>query len=410
MGTLAQLFRMDGSSFGRINKAFITLLPKKQDATSMRDFRPINLLHSFAKLFTKLLSRRLAPHLNSLVASNQSAFIQKRCIHDNFMLVRQSAKRLHERRQSSTLLKLDIAQAFDSISWQFILEVLQTRALVTGGDPGLPSYSGPLPRESFLMDRRRLDNPSPRGAARLAWSRVCAPLKYGGLGIHNLELMGIALRARWLWAQRASQSLSWQGLQVPCSRQEREFAAASMTCVLGDGKSILFWEDRWLQGSSLHSWAPNLYNCILARVRQKLSVADALANNRWIRDLRGSLGVQAILQYLQQDETIDHILIGCPESLQLWWTVLSSLRLPQCFPSGDVSFHEWQCSCRLKVRREHCRGFDTIVTLGAWSIWKERNNRVFNNCSRPWSEVVVGMAQEAALWHLAHPLSQTLPS
>uniref|UniRef100_A0A0E0LXJ7 Uncharacterized protein n=1 Tax=Oryza punctata TaxID=4537 RepID=A0A0E0LXJ7_ORYPU len=60
--------------------------------------------------------------------------------------------------------------------------------------------------------------------------------------------------------------------------------------------------------------------------------------------------------------------IWCPESLQLWWTVLSSLGLPHLFPSGAVSFHEWHCSCRLNVPREHRRGFDTIVTLSAWSI------------------------------------------
>uniref|UniRef100_A0A0E0JUL4 Uncharacterized protein n=1 Tax=Oryza punctata TaxID=4537 RepID=A0A0E0JUL4_ORYPU len=70
-----------------------------------------------------------------------------------------------------------------------------------------------------------------------------------------------------------------------------------------------------------------------------------------------------------------------------------------------------QCSGTLAspIPRERRRGFDTVVTLGAWSIWKERNNLVLNNCSRPWSEVAVGMAQEATLWHLAHPLSPTLP-
>lgn len=63
--------------------------------------------------------------LDTLVAKNQSAFVKKRCIQVNFMLVRQSAKRLHDRKVPSVLLKLDIAQAFDSISWQFILEVLE---------------------------------------------------------------------------------------------------------------------------------------------------------------------------------------------------------------------------------------------------------------------------------------------
>ena len=74
----------------------------------------------------------------------------------------------------------------------------------------------------------------------------------------------------------------------------------------------------------------------------------------------------------QLEETVDHILIGCLESLQLWWTVLSSPGLPQCFPSDADSFFEWHCSCRLKVPREHRRGFNTIVTLGGWSIWKEK--------------------------------------
>ncbi|BAS87615.1 Os04g0117000 [Oryza sativa Japonica Group] len=71
-----------------------------------------------------------------------------------------------------------------------------------------------------------------------------------------------------------------------------------MTCVLGDSKLILFWEDKWLQGSSLRSLAPELYDRVPVRVRRKHLVADALANNLWICDLHGSLGVQAILQYL----------------------------------------------------------------------------------------------------------------
>lgn len=46
-----QLYGMDGSSFDKVNSAFITLLPKKVNASGLRDYRPISLLHSFAKLF-----------------------------------------------------------------------------------------------------------------------------------------------------------------------------------------------------------------------------------------------------------------------------------------------------------------------------------------------------------------------
>jgi exonuclease III len=72
---------------GLLNSAYLTLLPKKVDALFARDFRPISLIHSFAKLVTKMLANRLGPYLQELVASNQSAFVRGRSIHDNFMLV-----------------------------------------------------------------------------------------------------------------------------------------------------------------------------------------------------------------------------------------------------------------------------------------------------------------------------------
>jgi hypothetical protein len=43
-----------------LNKAHMVLLPKKQDAQSIRDFRPISLTHSIAKLISKILATRLS--------------------------------------------------------------------------------------------------------------------------------------------------------------------------------------------------------------------------------------------------------------------------------------------------------------------------------------------------------------
>jgi hypothetical protein len=111
--------------FAKLNKALITLLPKKQDASTVQDYRPISLVHCIVKLIAKVMSLRLAPVLPTLVSPNQSAFIKGRAIHDNFMLVQQMAKSFHNANTPTVLLKLDIARAFDTVSWPFIVELLQ---------------------------------------------------------------------------------------------------------------------------------------------------------------------------------------------------------------------------------------------------------------------------------------------
>ena len=97
----------------------ISHLSQKKRMPHMSDFRPISLVHSFAKLITKILANRLAGKLDQLVSPNQSAFIKGRFIQDNFMLVQQTARHLHQQKQARLLLKLDITKAFDSVCWKF---------------------------------------------------------------------------------------------------------------------------------------------------------------------------------------------------------------------------------------------------------------------------------------------------
>jgi hypothetical protein len=88
MAGLLKLGVGDGRGFARLNRAIITLIPKRQDAMEIGDFRPISLVHSFTKLFSKLLANRLSKIIGDVVSTNQSAFIKKRSLHDNFVLVR----------------------------------------------------------------------------------------------------------------------------------------------------------------------------------------------------------------------------------------------------------------------------------------------------------------------------------
>ena len=78
-----------------LNSANIVLIPKKEGAEEITDYRPISLIHGVSKIVAKILSRRLAPHINDIISQAQSAFIKKRSIHDNFMFVRNYARWLH---------------------------------------------------------------------------------------------------------------------------------------------------------------------------------------------------------------------------------------------------------------------------------------------------------------------------
>jgi hypothetical protein len=89
-------------NFDKLNNAYITLIPKMVGEEQVKDFRPISLVHSFAKLITKLLANRLAGRLKEMVSPIQSAFIMGHFIQDNFMLVQQTVRFMHQRKQSSS--------------------------------------------------------------------------------------------------------------------------------------------------------------------------------------------------------------------------------------------------------------------------------------------------------------------
>lgn len=101
--------------FNLINNAHIVLLPKREDASRVGDFRPISLSHSVAKLISKMLAARLSTELDNLVSRAQSAFIKRRSIQDNFLYTQNLIKGLHGAKKPTLFLKLDIAKAFDTV-------------------------------------------------------------------------------------------------------------------------------------------------------------------------------------------------------------------------------------------------------------------------------------------------------
>jgi retron-type reverse transcriptase len=122
---ILSFMHLNTSQLAELNPAFICLIPKKDDATGADHFRPISLMHSFAKIITKILANRLAPRLNEMISQNQSAFVHKRAIHDNFLYVQNMVQMLHRSKKQSLFIKIDIAKAFDTVNWPYLLKVLR---------------------------------------------------------------------------------------------------------------------------------------------------------------------------------------------------------------------------------------------------------------------------------------------
>jgi hypothetical protein len=60
----------DYKGFVRLNRAFITPIPKRQNASEIGNFRPISLVHNFSKLFSKIMANHLRAKLPDLVSPN----------------------------------------------------------------------------------------------------------------------------------------------------------------------------------------------------------------------------------------------------------------------------------------------------------------------------------------------------
>jgi hypothetical protein len=125
MMAISAIWSRKFGNFDKLNNAYITLILKVAGAELVKDFRLISLVHNFVKVITKLHANRLAGRLTEMVSPVQSAFIKGHFVQGNFMLVQQTARFLRRQNQPRILLKLDISKAFNSVSWSFLLEVMQ---------------------------------------------------------------------------------------------------------------------------------------------------------------------------------------------------------------------------------------------------------------------------------------------
>jgi len=107
-----------------MNATFIALIPKEAHHSTPYKFRPIALCNIIYKIVSKVIASRLKLLLPLIISPEQSGYVEGRQIMDGIILTHEIIHSLKHIKKSSMLLKIDLSKAFDSLSWQYIKEVL----------------------------------------------------------------------------------------------------------------------------------------------------------------------------------------------------------------------------------------------------------------------------------------------
>jgi hypothetical protein len=104
----------------------------------------------------------------------------------------------------------------------------------------------------------------------------------------------------------------------------------------------------------------------------------------------------------QMDETIYHLLVSCVFTRQVWFRLLQSVGLQILAPQPDeTSFDDWWEKVSERVSGQVRKGLNSVIILGAWSVWNHHNRCVFDGGPPYLNGVSNVIREELRLWNLA---------
>ncbi|XP_039063442.1 uncharacterized protein LOC120208171 [Hibiscus syriacus] len=367
---------------------------------------------------------RLAPFFPGMISLSQLAFFKGRNIVDNTLLAQEIVKGYSKKSLSPRCaVKIDLQKAFDSVSWEFLLNVLATMGIpgifcnwiklggyFKGARGIMQGY--PLSPNRFVIAMNVLSTlldvtakhsrqlVLPKGIIRdikclcmcffwkgsdslakgasVGWNQICSLKSEGSLWI--AWIIEYCLKTTSFWDVECKAHFSWILSKLLSMREEDRrlfFPCANWSLIKGkwiwdnirDYRAKvnwhkLIWFPAHIPKFSLISWI-----VILDRLLTKdRLVRFGLA----IDNVCGLCGLGI--------ESRDHFFVECSFAKEVWDIVLTSCDVCYDLNNCDDLFN-WLIA-NLKSKSRRVRILKLAWTGLLYSIWEERNHRLFRGSSR----------------------------
>jgi hypothetical protein len=99
----------------KLNFGVIILLPKKENAIQIQQYRPICLLNVSFNFFTKVATIHISRIFQKVIRPTQTAFMLGRHILEGVVVLHETIHEVHRKKLDGVLFKIDFEKAYDKV-------------------------------------------------------------------------------------------------------------------------------------------------------------------------------------------------------------------------------------------------------------------------------------------------------
>jgi hypothetical protein len=142
-------------------------------------------------------------------------------------------------------------------------------------------------------------SPRQNRSCLVSWAKALRPLRFGGLGVLDLERLGWALHIMWLWFQKTYPCRPCTGLLVMVRSLRRLSLMLHLTPLLAMGDPQNFGLIAGFKAKHMQNWGLTSPSSMFPKKAMHWrTVNRALDSRRWVNDIKGALSVHVLTKYL----------------------------------------------------------------------------------------------------------------